>query len=257
MSVKQASAASDKAPARPARGEAAQALRAAKLALSRDHILDVAERVFADHGFAGTRMQDIARDAGISLATLYQFYPGKTELHHAVLVTRDQEMLDTVMAKVQAVSIAEQPVIALMWLMKANVAFLLNHPDYLRLILREGYLWYHAAAQPSQDEQALWELGVAMIEQALDLGVQAGQIVAGKGRDQARMLMALQQTRLANWVGDGMAEAPEAVITRIQTDFLRLFGRPAVVTAMVTADGTALTEATKTELARLDASQGA
>ncbi|MFZ2871492.1 TetR/AcrR family transcriptional regulator [Zavarzinia sp.] len=238
--------------ARPPRNGAAQALKAAKQALSRDHILDVAEKVFAEHGFAGTRMQDIAREAGISLATLYQFHPGKQELHHAVLVTRDREMLDAVMARLQSVSLAQAPLTGLLWMMKVNVAFLLNHPDYLRLILQEGYMWYHAAAQPSRDEQALWELGAGLIEQALDFGVRAGQLVEGKGRDQARMLMALQQTRLANWVAGGMAEDHAIVIARVQTDFLRLFALPRVAVEMVTPDGTALTSAVQAQLAALD-----
>lgn len=37
------------------------------------------------HGFAAARMEPIARDAGVSTATLYAFFPGKSELFQAVI----------------------------------------------------------------------------------------------------------------------------------------------------------------------------
>src|SRR3569623_1794934 len=52
----------------------ARKLRDAKDAMYREHIMEVAERIFADQGFANTKMQDIAAVAGISLGTLYQSY---------------------------------------------------------------------------------------------------------------------------------------------------------------------------------------
>ncbi|HVR42592.1 MAG TPA: helix-turn-helix domain-containing protein, partial [Thermoanaerobaculia bacterium] len=37
----------------------------------RDHILDVAAAVFAEQGFAGARIDEIARRAGVNKAMLY------------------------------------------------------------------------------------------------------------------------------------------------------------------------------------------
>lgn len=241
-----------RAPARP-RNKAAEALRAAKDALSRDHITEVAERVFANHGFVNTRMQDVAREAGVSLATLYQFYPGKRELHRGVLIERHRQMVAAVIDQVQGVLARPKSVPQLLWVMKAHLGFMLEHPNYLRLILQEGYAWYHAAAQPTSDEKALWEQGIDVMVQVLGWGVAAGYLVPGPAVDQARMMLTLQQTRLANWVADGMRDAHAAVVARVMTDFVRQFCRPAVAAALLTEDGVALRPDAAAEIEDLDA----
>lgn len=48
-------------------------------------ILRVARRHFMAEGFAGTGMEAVARDAGISTATLYTHFPGKRDLFSWVL----------------------------------------------------------------------------------------------------------------------------------------------------------------------------
>lgn len=48
-------------------------------------ILDAAESVFAENGFAGASVRDIAARAGLNAASLYNYYPGKQELYEAVL----------------------------------------------------------------------------------------------------------------------------------------------------------------------------
>ncbi|PWR22211.1 TetR/AcrR family transcriptional regulator [Zavarzinia compransoris] len=234
------------------RNQAAQALRAAKDALSRDHIMEVAERVFAEHGFLNARMQDVAREAGVSLATLYQFYPGKKELHRGVLIERHRQMVAAVIDQVQEILERPKSVPQLLWVMKAHLAFLLEHPDYLRLILQEGYAWYHAAAQPTTDEKALWEQGIEVMVQVLGWGVEHGYLVPGNGIEQARMMLTMQQTRLANWVAGGMAEDHAAVIARVMADFVRQFCRPAFAAALLTEDGVALKPAFAAEIDGLD-----
>ena len=51
---------------------------------TRRNILDAAERLFAEHGFAGVNMQRIAREAGVSLATVYLYFPGKAAMVSAM-----------------------------------------------------------------------------------------------------------------------------------------------------------------------------
>ncbi|MDD3447330.1 MAG: hypothetical protein PHS60_18155, partial [Zavarzinia sp.] len=157
-----------------------------------------------------------------------------------------------VMSKVQEALARPQSLPQMLWVMKAHLSFLLNHPEYLRLILQEGYAWYHAAAQPTSEERALWEQGVEAIEAVLGWGVHAGLLVPSEGGDQARMVLAMQQTRLANWVADGMAEAHDRVIDRVMADFVRQFCRPAVAVAMLAEDGADLRPEVRAEIERLD-----
>ncbi len=50
-----------------------------------DRILDAAEGLFADRGFAGTAVRDIASQVGLNPASLYNHFPGKAGLYEAVL----------------------------------------------------------------------------------------------------------------------------------------------------------------------------
>lgn len=47
---------------------------------SREHILASARRLFAEHGFDGTSLRQIAREAGVDPAMVHHFFKGKDEL---------------------------------------------------------------------------------------------------------------------------------------------------------------------------------
>lgn len=51
----------------------------------REIILRHARRAFATEGYAGARIEPIARDAGVSTATIYALFDGKEELFAAVI----------------------------------------------------------------------------------------------------------------------------------------------------------------------------
>ena len=48
-------------------------------------ILDAALEVFAEHGMAAARLEDIAKRAGVSKATIYLYFPNKEALFRAVI----------------------------------------------------------------------------------------------------------------------------------------------------------------------------
>ena len=48
-------------------------------------ILDAALDCFAEHGFAATRLDDVAHRAGVTKGTLYLYFPNKEELFKAVV----------------------------------------------------------------------------------------------------------------------------------------------------------------------------
>ena len=52
---------------------------------SRDKILDVAEALFAQRGFAGIGMREVAGAAGLGKSSLFHHFRGKTELYFDVL----------------------------------------------------------------------------------------------------------------------------------------------------------------------------
>lgn len=56
-------------------------------------LLEAALQLFISKGLAATRMEDVAREAGVSKGTLYLYYPSKDELFKAVLRTYLSEVI--------------------------------------------------------------------------------------------------------------------------------------------------------------------
>src|SRR6188768_3302355 len=51
----------------------------------RSRLIDAALEVFADRGYAGATMGDIAAAASVSTGNVYRYFPGKRELFDAVV----------------------------------------------------------------------------------------------------------------------------------------------------------------------------
>lgn len=234
------------------RAPRAKSLQDAKDALYKEHIMDVAERIFADQGFSNAKMQDIASEAGISLGRLYLSYPSKTDLHRAILIARDAQMLNTVLARGQDSLQAPTSIEEVLWMNEAHLHFLLQHPDYLRMQLQEGHAWYHQSAQPTREEQAMWDRGLHVLKALFTWGMGQGYFSPASVEHQARMLLSLQQTRLANWVMDGMKASHESVVLGVQADFIRLFCRPEHSAKLLANDGSGLNEKTVKRIRALD-----
>ena len=72
-------------------------------------ILDAALAVFAEHGLAAARLDDIAKRAGLSKGTIYLYFPNKEELFREVVrtsvvayIARAEEVFETERDPVQA-----------------------------------------------------------------------------------------------------------------------------------------------------------
>jgi len=55
---------------------------------TKDRILDVAERLFAEHGFANTSLRSITAEAGANLAAVNYHFQSKDALIQAVFARR-------------------------------------------------------------------------------------------------------------------------------------------------------------------------
>ena len=66
----------------------------AQPSVTRDRILDTAEALFAERGFAGTAVRDIAAAVGLTPASLYNHFAGKEPLYAAVLERGIRPLID-------------------------------------------------------------------------------------------------------------------------------------------------------------------
>jgi AcrR family transcriptional regulator len=67
--------------------------RRLKKSQRREVIEHAASALFAEHGYAGTRLEDIAAAAGVTKQLLYQHFPSKKALHMALLAKHRDELL--------------------------------------------------------------------------------------------------------------------------------------------------------------------
>jgi AcrR family transcriptional regulator len=85
----------------------------------------------ARHGIAKTTLDDVAREAGVSRATLYRYFPGKQALLTAAVATEAARMVAAIDAAGAAATDLEDAVVAMM----RTAAFELSHQAALQFAL--------------------------------------------------------------------------------------------------------------------------
>jgi len=105
-----------------------------KAARTRSAILDAAELLFAEKGFAATRLEDVAERVGIRRASIVYYFKDKPELYDAVLA----HVLAGLYAVIEPALRAPAPLLARIDLaVSAWVDFVGQRPTFARLLLRE------------------------------------------------------------------------------------------------------------------------
>ncbi len=94
-------------------GSRRQHRRAQELAGRRADLLDAALEVFADKGFDGAQISEIATLAEVSLASLYAMFKGKEDLYQAVTRRAAEAIHESVVAKVGGITSPRERLLAL------------------------------------------------------------------------------------------------------------------------------------------------
>ncbi|MGI8803078.1 MAG: TetR/AcrR family transcriptional regulator [Solirubrobacteraceae bacterium] len=102
---------------------------------SRVRILVTAQREFAERGFDGARLTDIAGQAGLSHPTLLYHFTSKADLYRAVI---ESAVLDWARETESAVSGALDGFDQVAGVIDAGFAFFATHPDFARILRREA-----------------------------------------------------------------------------------------------------------------------
>lgn len=102
---------------------------------TRDRILDVAEQLFAQKGLAGTAVRDIARAAGLTAPSLYNYFEGKQALYEAVIARGVQPLFDMIGGLSRSQGDGAERTGDML---DAIMDHLASHPDLARLIQHEA-----------------------------------------------------------------------------------------------------------------------
>jgi len=120
----------DNAPA----ARAKKASRRMTAAERREQLIDISRGLFAERGFDGTSIEEIAARAGVSKPVVYEHFGGKEGLY-AVVVDREVRSLLTM---VQTALTAGQPRVLLEQAAFALLDYIEQTPDGFRILVRDS-----------------------------------------------------------------------------------------------------------------------
>lgn len=144
-------------------------MTATRDATTRDLILDAAERLFAQQGFARTPIKQIGREAGVNSALLYYYFADKDRLYREVL----QRFIDRLVARTTSGVTAEGPPAArLRAFLEAQAETLAANPHFPRLLVRE--LAESDAAHAVEQIQRLAATGFRRLCEIIEEGQRVG-----------------------------------------------------------------------------------
>jgi len=185
---------------------AKERVRQARQEAYRDLILEAAQRVFAEKGYAEAKVADIAQAAGVATGTVYGIFPGKEDLYRAI----HRENLDELAHRYAAIPVHSSVQETLLARSETSTRFLTSRPDYLRIYLREAERWGFDPSQLPGDAAAFVDLAL------FERGVANGELVDADPQLLQSLMLASGQVHLAHWMRSGMREEPSALAARIQ-----------------------------------------
>jgi AcrR family transcriptional regulator len=173
-------------------------------------IEEAASRLFAEHGYAETRLDDIAAAAGVTKQLLYQHFPSKKALHLALLAKHRDEILERLTESMSTPGrLAERlPSVLDDWF-----AYVEEHPYASALLFRDTTGDPEVQAFYRQNHAAARAANVALLRAEPDLQIPEDRL------EPLAELMRSATTGLAVWWGEH-PEVPRATIVDVTAALL-------------------------------------
>jgi len=138
----------------------------------KEQILTAAERVFAGKGFADATVAQVAREAGLSDATIYEYFSSKEELLFSIPLQTTRKAAQELHTHLDYIRGAVNKIRGIIY---GYLSFYQNHPDYasvLMLILKQNRKFLETEAY-----QLIREVS-RMITRVVEAGIAADEFKA-------------------------------------------------------------------------------
>lgn len=197
-------------------------LRTAKSSAYRSLIVAAAEGLFAEHGYEGTKIQDIAAQSGLSLGTLYSVFAGKSDVCEAVHNDRLGELF-----RLTGKTMASEHSAARRLLQgnRVFVRWLAEHPAFLRIHLNGSTAWASHPREVGANLIDAWHRGIKLIGSVMEEAMREGDVHEGDPLIAARLMVAMQQVFMSAWVEDGMRAEPDELASQVEAQLERALFR--------------------------------
>lgn len=101
---------------------------------SKDAILDAAQDLIAQHGYAGFSIRDLSRESGLAKGTIYHHFQDKREIYRYVM---ERDFSELVGRLDEAVAMTDDPVAWLRCFVRAYLRQANERRTHIRALLRE------------------------------------------------------------------------------------------------------------------------
>lgn len=142
---------------------------------------------FAEHGYANTRLEDVARRAGVGKSTLYLYFENKEALFRATVAAHVTPAFGEMTALIDGYQGSSTALLERVLQHAYSDLLQADNLALLRIIVAEGERFPELRRAFYEAEMSQ---GRAIIERILARGVAAGEFVAGPAQDFPRLLVA-------------------------------------------------------------------
>lgn len=155
----------------------------------RADILKAAEKVFADRGFHGATMSDLAETSEFSIGTLYKFFKSKEEVYYVLIL----EKLDLFHLRLKTM-VNQQPagVAQIRMLIEASLNFFQENREFFKIfILERANLESSVGATLAGELKKKYLTTIAIFQRVMEKAIHKGDLRKSNPQDLANALVGI------------------------------------------------------------------